>query len=184
MNTRTIHHLRFLTLLLAAAACATRQPATWAPLPDHALRALQAEIDTILEDPAFHNAHWGVMVQSVSGGGHWGGGMFISARDLARLGMLTLHRGRWGNQQILSEDWIDMALEPGGVNPTYGFMNYFLNTGQHLLPSAPESAFYHSGSGANMVYVDPEHDLVIVLRWFQGRERDGIVRRVLAAIKE
>ncbi|UCG85678.1 MAG: D-alanyl-D-alanine carboxypeptidase/D-alanyl-D-alanine-endopeptidase [Gemmatimonadota bacterium] len=68
MNTRTIHHLRFLTLLLVAAACATRQPATWAPLPDHALRALQAEIDTILEDPAFHNAHWGVMVQSVHSG--------------------------------------------------------------------------------------------------------------------
>ena len=37
----------------------------------------------------------GVMVQSVSGGGHWGGGMFISARDQARFGLLTLRRGKW-----------------------------------------------------------------------------------------
>ena len=35
----------------------------------------------------------GAAVQSVSGGGHWGGGMFISARDQARFGYLTLRRG-------------------------------------------------------------------------------------------
>ena len=126
----------------------------------------------------------GVMVQSVSGGGHWGGGMFISARDLARFGLLTLHRGRWGDDQILSDEWIEMALMPGKANPTYGFMNYFLNTEQQRLPSAPEAAFYHSGSGANMVYVDPVNEIVVVVRWFQSGARDGIVQRVLAAIKE
>ena len=38
----------------------------------------------------------GEMIQSVAGGGHWGGGMFISARDQARFGLLGLHRGNWG----------------------------------------------------------------------------------------
>ncbi|HET9387272.1 MAG TPA: serine hydrolase, partial [Gemmatimonadales bacterium] len=48
----------------------------------------------------------GERVQSVSGGGHWGGGMFISARDMARFGLLTLRRGRWGDRQVLSEEWV------------------------------------------------------------------------------
>ena len=58
----------------------------------------------------------GQMVQSVSGGGHWGGGMFLSARDQARFGLFTLRRGNWGGEQLLAEDWFDMATTPTG-NP-------------------------------------------------------------------
>ena len=126
----------------------------------------------------------GVMVQSVSGGGHWGGGMWISGRDLARFGLLTLRRGKWEDRQILSDEWIVMALTPTPVQRTYGFMNFFLNTERRSLPSAPESAFHHRGSGTNVVYVDPEHDLVIVMRWIQRDAVDGVVQRVIAAILE
>jgi CubicO group peptidase (beta-lactamase class C family) len=66
----------------------------------------------------------GEMVQIPSGGSHWGGGMLINAYDLARLGLLTLHKGMWDGQRILSEEWIDMATTPGAVNAGYGFMNY------------------------------------------------------------
>lgn len=126
----------------------------------------------------------GVPMQSVSGGGHWGGGMFISARDQARFGYLTLRRGRWEDQRILPEEWIEMALTPTPVEPGYGFMNFFLNTGRERFPSAPESAFAHLGAGTNMVYVDPEHDLVVVARWIEGDATGGLVQRVLAAVVE
>ena len=122
-------------------------------------------------------------VQAVSGGGHWGGGMFINAYDQARLGYLTLRRGQWKGQTILSEDWVKMALTPTPVKKDYGFMNWFLNTDRELLPSAPETAFAHLGAGTNMVYVDPDHDLVIVVRWVEGSARDEIVKRVLASIR-
>ncbi|MDH3571060.1 MAG: serine hydrolase, partial [Gemmatimonadota bacterium] len=89
---------------------------------------------------------------------------------------------RWNGEQLLSDAWFDMALTPGEANPGYGFMNFYLNTGQRASPSAPESAFSHLGSGANMIYVDPEHDVVIVARWIDGRAMDGIVGRVLASI--
>ncbi|HEV2130507.1 MAG TPA: serine hydrolase, partial [Longimicrobiaceae bacterium] len=124
----------------------------------------------------------GVAIQSVSGGGHWGGGMFISARDQARFGYLTLRRGRWGNRQILSEEWVRLALTPTPVEPTYGFMNWFVNTERQFLPSAPASAFVHLGAGTNMVYVDPENDLVIVARWIERNAMDGLVQRVLASL--
>jgi CubicO group peptidase (beta-lactamase class C family) len=124
----------------------------------------------------------GARVQSVSGGGHWGGGMWISARDLARFGLLTLRRGRWRDRQILSENWIQMALTPTKVQADYGFMNWFLNTGRRLLPSAPEASFAHLGAGTNMVYVDPQHDLVVVARWIQRPAADGLIQQVLAAV--
>ena len=125
----------------------------------------------------------GVAVQSVSGGGHWGGGMFISARDQARFGYLTLRRGKWKDRQLLSEAWVRMALTPTPVQPTYGFMNWFLNTDRKFLPSAPASAFAHMGSGTNMVYVDPENDLVIVARWIERNALDELVKRVTASVK-
>lgn len=124
----------------------------------------------------------GAAVQSVAGGGHWGGGMFISARDMARFGYLTLRKGKWKDKQILSEAWIRMALTPTSVEPTYGFMNFFLNTDRKLYPSAPESSFAHLGYGTNMIYVDPEHDLVVVARWIDGDLEDAFLKKVLDAI--
>lgn len=125
----------------------------------------------------------GVAMQSVSGGGHWGGGMFISARDMARFGHLTLRRGKWKQKQIISEAWIQKALTPTSVKPTYGFMNFFLNTDRKLYPSAPASAFAHLGYGSNMIYVDPERDLVVVARWIEGDMEDAFLKKVLTAIR-
>jgi len=126
----------------------------------------------------------GQAMQSVSGGGHWGGGMFINARDMARFGYLTLRRGRWRDRQILSEAWVRMALTPTKAQPTYGFMNWFLNTDRKQWPSAPATAFAHLGNGTNMIYVDPEHDLVVVARWIENASIDEFLKRVLAATAE
>ncbi|HEY0109252.1 MAG TPA: serine hydrolase [Fibrella sp.] len=126
----------------------------------------------------------GLPVQSVSGGGHWGGGMFINAFDMARFGMLTLHKGNWNGRQLLSETWIKQATTPTTAQTTYGYMNYFLNTDRKLLPSAPASSYYHLGNGTNMVYVDAEHDLVMVVRWIDTKAMDGMVKRVLDAFQK
>ncbi|MFN8356990.1 MAG: serine hydrolase [Spirosomataceae bacterium] len=123
----------------------------------------------------------GQPVQSVSGGGHWGGGMFINAFDMARFGLLSLHRGNWNGKQLLSETWINQALTPTSAQPTYGYMNWFLNTDKKLLPSASAKAFYHLGNGANVIYVDPEHELVMVLRWIQSEALDSVVKKALEA---
>lgn len=125
----------------------------------------------------------GQPVQSVSGGGHFGGGVFISGWDLARFGLLTLREGRWAGRQVYSPDWHRYATTPTSLNTQYGAMNWFLNQDLKLLPSAPPEAFAHLGMGSNMVYVDPIHDLVIVARWIEGKHMDGLVAKVLAAIE-
>lgn len=123
----------------------------------------------------------GKKIQSVSGGGHFGGGLFISAIDMARFGLLTLRKGKWNQQQLISEKWIDLSTTPTAANPGYGFMNYFLNTNKKMLPSAPASAFTHIGNGTNMIYVDRENDLIIVSRWIDNAAMDGLVDKVLKA---
>lgn len=125
----------------------------------------------------------GQPVQSVSGGGHWGGGMFIHAYDMARFGYLTLHNGKWKDKQLVSEQWNKWAQTPSGPEATYGFMNWFLNTNKKFLPSAPERVFVHIGNGTNMIYVDQENDIVAVVRWIENDKMDEFVKRLLAAIK-
>jgi CubicO group peptidase (beta-lactamase class C family) len=121
-------------------------------------------------------------VQSVSGGGHWGGGMFINAWDMARFGLLTQRRGVWGDTRILSEEWVRLSLTPTVPQPTYGYMNWFLNTDRKWMPSAPASAFGHVGNGTNLVFVAPEQDLVIVVRWIENGAIDEFLGKALGAI--
>ena len=110
----------------------------------------------------------GQKMQSVSGGGHFGGGMFINAWDLARFGYLFLQNGEWDGDQIISSAWIKQARIPTPVKDTYGYANWFLNTDHKMLPDAPASSVTFRGNGANIIYLDWENDLVIVMRWIQG----------------
>ena len=126
----------------------------------------------------------GELMQAVGGGGHWGGGMFISAWDQARFGLLTLRNGKWGDKQIVSDAWIRRARTPTPAQMDYGFMNYFLNTGRKRYPSAPESVFAHIGNGTNAIICDPDNDLVVVVRWIDGGALDGVMQRVLAAVTD
>jgi CubicO group peptidase (beta-lactamase class C family) len=122
----------------------------------------------------------GRKVQSVTGGGHWGGGMFINAWDMARFGYLFLRNGRWGDRQIVSEKWIQMARTPGVANPDYGYMNWFLNAD---LPAAPKSSVTFRGAGDNIVYIDWENDLVVVVRWIDRPMLNAFVEKVVASVK-
>jgi CubicO group peptidase (beta-lactamase class C family) len=124
----------------------------------------------------------GTMVQAPSGGSHWGGGMLINAFDMGRLGLLTLHRGTWNGERILSEAWIGMATTPGSVNDSYGFMNYYLNTDRQRYPNAPENTWTHSGAGSNLVYVDPANELVVVTRWIQGNQMNDFLGLIFEAM--
>jgi len=125
----------------------------------------------------------GQPVQSVSGGGHWGGGMFINAYDMARFGLLTQHKGKWNGQRLISEQWIKQATTPTTAQPTYGYMNFFVNPDHQFLPNAPTTAFVHIGNGTNMVYVDAEHDVVMVVRWLDNKAMDGVVKKLLDSIE-
>jgi CubicO group peptidase (beta-lactamase class C family) len=123
----------------------------------------------------------GKRMQSVSGGGHWGGGAFISARDQARIGLMLLRRGVWGSRRILSEAWIDRMLAPSPLYANYGYL-WWLNTRRALYPSASGQSYYARGAGGNLTWIDPEHDIVAVLRWTDPAAMDGFMKLTMAAV--
>jgi hypothetical protein len=124
----------------------------------------------------------GKPIESVSGGGHWGGGLIISSRDHARVGQLMLRRGTWNGRQLVSERWLRELAAPSAANPGYGFL-WWLNTGRKLAPCAPESSIFALGGGQNAIWIDAEHDLVLVVRWLQREHFDGVIGAVLASLK-
>jgi CubicO group peptidase (beta-lactamase class C family) len=124
----------------------------------------------------------GRRVQSLAGGGHWGGGMVIGARDHARLGLLMARGGRWGKHQVLPESWVRDTFSPSPTNPGYGYL-WWLNAGAARRPAASPASVFAVGAGNHMIWIDPDHDLVAVLRWIDGAAIGGFMARLMAATK-
>lgn len=123
----------------------------------------------------------GIMMQSVSGGGHHGGGLFINTLDQARFGLLFLRKGKWKNQQLISEQWVNAAHQPSIANKSYGFLwwtNY-----ENELGNISKDIYYASGFGGNYIIIDNEHDLVIAVRWLDSAKLGEFVRLVISSIE-
>ena len=123
----------------------------------------------------------GLMVQSVSGGGHHGGGIFINTYDQARFGLLFARNGKWKNQQLVSADWVDAVHKPSSANKSYGFL-WWTNHSNDL-GNISKNIYTAQGYGGNYIVVDSENDLVIVTRWLDTSKLGELVRLVESAIK-
>ena len=125
----------------------------------------------------------GKQVQSVSGGGHWGGGVWASTRDHARFGLLHLRRGKWNGKELLSEKWIDMATAPTDIRPVYGYMWWLNNDKGTTHAGATPKSFFARGAGGNTIWICPELDLVVVTRWLDTRVTNDFMKLMQAAVK-
>jgi len=122
----------------------------------------------------------GTMMQSVSGGGHHGGGLFINTLDQARFGLLFLRKGKWKNQQLISERWVNALHQPSAANKSYGFM-WWTNQ-ENELGNISKDIYYANGFGGNFIVIDNEHDLVIAVRWLDPQKLGEFVRLVIGAV--
>jgi CubicO group peptidase (beta-lactamase class C family) len=124
----------------------------------------------------------GRSMQSVPGGTHWGGGVTISARDQARIGQLLLAGGVHQGRQVLPRHWVQRMHEPCALAPFYGWLTW-LNRDGRLFADASRASWFMFGAGGHMVWLDPDHDAVIVARWLDGAHSAGFVRRVARALE-
>jgi CubicO group peptidase (beta-lactamase class C family) len=118
-------------------------------------------------------------VQSVSGGSHWGGGIWMHARDLALVGQLMLARGKWNGVPVIAESWIDAIRTPCALNPMYGLMWWLQHdaTGRQVCYAA-------QGGGSHHCFVVPDHDLVVVVRWIQDDAWPAFLDRALTIVAD
>ncbi len=125
----------------------------------------------------------GNYMQSVSGGGHSGGGLFINTEDHARFGLLFLNQGKWEDKQLLSTEWIKKAITPSAAQVNYGYMWWLNKKGtDRYWEGVPESVYYAAGFGGNFIVIVPEEELVLVVRWLEPNKMGSFVKTVLDAI--
>ena len=132
-------------------------------------------------DNALVDVH-GTLMESVGGGTRWGGGLWMDSLDHARFGLLISRHGNWNGEQIVSSQWIDRATCAQGLNPEYGYLWWLNTTGRW--PAASKNCFSAQGAGDNSIWIDREHDLVVVWRWHKGGDVPAeFYKRILQALE-
>ena len=94
----------------------------------------------------------------------------MSARDMARFGVLYQKKGVWKGNRIIPEEWIDESLTTYSVldGPTgvgYGYMWMTFPEGSVFAQVIGAPGYYHTGVGVHIVLIIPEFKLVIVERY-------------------
>ena len=97
----------------------------------------------------------------------------ITARDLARFGLLMLNKGNWNGKQIIRKDWVEESTAYYSdatlyAQDGYGYM-WWVTKHNNKFPhfrgvELPEGSYSAKGAGGHYVLVIPVHDMVIVHR--------------------
>ncbi|MCW8812280.1 MAG: beta-lactamase family protein, partial [Chlorobium sp.] len=99
----------------------------------------------------------------------------MSARDMARFGVLYQKNGNWKGNQIIPADWISESTTTYSILDStagigYGYMWYTIPDGSATAQLIGASGFYHTGIGVHIVIILPELKLVLVERY----DTDGV----------
>jgi CubicO group peptidase (beta-lactamase class C family) len=82
-----------------------------------------------------------------------------TARGYARFGLLYLHEGRWGDDQVIPASWVkDSIRDAPGDHPGYGYMWWL----QPELEGVPDDVYSAQGHDGQFIWVIPSLDLVVV----------------------
>lgn len=90
-----------------------------------------------------------------------GYGLCMSAKDMAKLGVLCLNKGVWEGKRIISASWIEEMTRPRVVEGNmfrgmqYGYLWWIIH---------PEKNVYAAiGNSGNVIYVNPEEKVVVAV---------------------
>ena len=96
------------------------------------------------------------------------GGLYLTARDFAKLGQLYLDDGQWNGRQVVSQDWVRSSLEsrfevqgPPFLQTGYGRLWL---VAKRTVFGRPFEVFFASGNGGNVVAIVPELELVVAVQ--------------------
>jgi CubicO group peptidase (beta-lactamase class C family) len=111
----------------------------------------------LFEPLGIHDVYWPADPQGVM---HGWGDIALRPRDMAKLGSLFLHQGKWGDRQIISPRWVESATEPQmtgtGKIEDYGY-------GWWISPENAEWAYFlATGRGGQKIRVVPPLNIVLV----------------------
>ena len=115
-----------------------------------------------------------IVQKGSSGSPYFGGGMYLTPRDLLKFGQLYLDGGKWKGKQIISEEWVQksfqnyLALENTYDKSGYGYLWWHH---QYEWNGNPIQAIEARGAGGQNIFVIPSLEMVVVIT--SGNYRNG-----------
>lgn len=123
--------------------------------------------------------------------------MWFSTRDMARLGLLMLRKGKWNNQQIIPEKWVNEItkqrtsyieaqksaplLKEDGLDLGYGYMWWLIeNTNDYRL----QNAYSAQGALGQNITVYPNIDVVLAFKTKSDYRRRNSIQTQMEIIKK
>ncbi|MGB3715055.1 MAG: serine hydrolase [Candidatus Promineifilaceae bacterium] len=116
----------------------------------------------------------------------------MSARDMARFGLLYLQDGAWEGQQIIPSDWIEESTTSyseiegeGDFGQGYGYLWNVAPEGSEMADQVGSPFYFHTGIGVHVLLVIPDQKLAIVHRmntdedWVDPGEGIGILMSMI-----
>lgn len=122
--------------------------------------------------------------------------MWFSTRDMARLGLLMLRKGKWNNKQVIPENWVNELikertsyidaqknvplLKEDGLDLGYGYMWWLIeNTDDYKL----KNAYSAQGAIGQNITVYPEIDVVLAFKTKSDYRRRNSIQTQMEVIK-
>jgi CubicO group peptidase (beta-lactamase class C family) len=110
-----------------------------------------------------------------------GGGLLLTARDLAKLGQLSLDEGRYGDTQVVPREWVARSTRAHvqvDDDTEYGYLWWLKSLDT---PKVRHRSHFMSGMGGNRVAVFPDVSLVAVVtsQNFGDREAHPLTEALL-----
>ena len=118
----------------------------------------------------------------------------MTARDMARFGLLFARSGRWNDKQIIPVNWIKKSTRTHSVTNRknsksvgYGLMWWTTRPGRrHFKNYLGDDAFSARGNGGQFIIVAPSLDIVAVhtadWKWTRKKVKAGKVGKLLRAV--
>lgn len=92
----------------------------------------------------------------------------LTARDMARFGLLYLRKGRWKDRQVVPEYWVERSTKTNRGVSDYGGHEFFwwIAMDGRLYPGVDvgDGAYAAHGAGGHYITILPAYDLVVVHR--------------------
>ena len=117
------------------------------------------------------------------------GGLYLEAKDLARIWQLWLRNGTWHGKRVVTEDWVKasvapaMAVGPNANAPRYGYKWWLY---QHPTDST-FTVWGGSGFGGQFPMALAKEDLVVVINQWNltrpGMPRAQVLGRIVRSLK-
>lgn len=112
-----------------------------------------------------HLSHWSKGTNNIPDGAN---GIYMTSRDLARVGYLLLRNGRWGDEQILPPKWVENSTKQRvGVDrqKSYGYLIWIRRHPDLVQTASGEkyvNGYFAYGHRGQFIGIYPELDLLVI----------------------